>query len=98
MHTKIIQEYYAIKKSESVIYVQEEITLDVLPLGKSAMIVNIDCNSNLINRIYDLGITPNSIIKTAFKSPFGDPVAYLIKNTLIALRKKDCKNIIVAPI
>lgn len=80
------------------ICVQEEITLDVLPLGKSAKVVNIDYNSNLINRIYDLGITQNSIIKAAFKSPFGDPIAYLVKDTLIALRKKDCKSIIVDPI
>lgn len=52
--------------------VQKEITLDILPLDKSAKVVNIACNPNLINRIYDLGITQNSIIKAAFKSPFGD--------------------------
>ncbi len=77
---------------------QEEITLDMLPLGVSARVISVNCSNKFINRIFDLGITQNSIIKAMFKSPFGDPVAYMVKNTLIALRKKDCKNILVAPI
>lgn len=77
---------------------QDEITLDMLKTGDFARVIRVECNGELNNRIYALGITENSVINKVFKAPFGDPVAYSVKNTLIALRNKDCKNIIVAPI
>ena len=49
-------------------------------------------NSAKICEIEDAVITP------IFESTFGDPTAYLIKNAVIALRRKDCENIIVYPL
>lgn len=76
----------------------DKFTLDNLQINQKAVINEVFCNRNLINRIYDLGITENSVITPIYRSPFGDPTAYLIKNAVIALRKKDSKNIIVSPI
>ena len=73
-------------------------TLNNLPLDKSGIISSIKCKEYLINRIYDMGILENTIIKPLYRSPFGDPTAYLVKNTVIALRKKDSKYITVTPI
>lgn len=73
-------------------------TLDMLPLNESAVVEYIDCNEKLKNRLFDFGIIENSIITPVFNSPFSDPRAYLIKNSVIALRNNDSKKITVSPI
>lgn len=62
-----------------------------------ALIISVECSNGLKNRMYDMGILNGSLITPLYKSPFGDPTAYLIKNTVIALREKDCDNIFVTP-
>lgn len=71
------------------------LTLDKIRLGNSAKIIDINDKLEIKRRLLDLGIAPNSIIKPEFKSPFNDPVAYLVKGTTIALRLEDAKNITV---
>lgn len=77
---------------------KDKTTLDNLPLDKSAVVFSIDCNDCLINRIYDMGILKDTVITPLYRSPFGDPTAYLVKNAVIALRNKDSKYITVTPI
>lgn len=77
---------------------KEKFTLDNLPLEQSAVIYSIECKDCLINRIYDMGILKDTVIKPLYRSPFGDPTAYLVKNAVIALRNKDSKYITVTPI
>lgn len=83
---------------KSVNVMKEKCSLNELPLNTNAVIDSINCKENIINRIYDFGITEDSIIRPVFKSPFGDPTAYLIKNTIVALRNADSSYIIVTPI
>ncbi len=90
--------YYIIKKVEIGGTMQNQITLDSLPINTCAKIFSVNCDKKTQNRIFDLGITENAIITPVFKSPFNDPTAYYVKNTLIALRKKDSKNILVIPL
>lgn len=73
-----------------------EITLDKLGLGKNAMITYIDDKLRCKNRILDLGFTQDSEILKLRKSPLGDPTAYMIKGTLIALRNEDARYIKVS--
>ncbi len=46
-------------------------------------------------RMMDLGILPGTIIKTEMNSPGGDPTAYFIRDTLIALRNEQAAQICV---
>lgn len=46
----------------------------------------------------DLGIINGTIIKPVFKSPSGDPTAFEIRGTLIAIRKEDTSLIYVKKI
>lgn len=72
------------------------ISLDKLPLNKIAIIDNININNeNLKRRLSDLGLIKNTPIKSLYKSPLNDPKAYLIRGSVIALRKNDTKNIYV---
>lgn len=63
--------------------------LSELPLNKVGIIDNLNCNKNIRRRLLDLGLIKGSKITPIFKSPSNDPVAYEIRNTLIAIRKED---------
>lgn len=73
----------------------ENTTLDRIPLNCEAFIDSINCGNGIKNRIFDMGITEGEKIIPILKSPFGDPVAYLLKGTVIALRQNDCSKIMV---
>ena len=60
-----------------------------LPLNQVGIIDNLNCNENIRRRMLDLGLIKGTKITPVFKSPSGDPIAYEIRRTLIALRKED---------
>ena len=68
-------------------------TLDRLPLNSSGEIISLDFTGNLRRRILDLGFSVGSKVVSAFKSPAGDPVAYIVRGTVIALRNEDAERI-----
>ena len=68
-------------------------TLNNLPLGTSAKIMHMDCNPNIERRFLDLGFIKNTNITPILKSPSGDPVAFEIRGTVIAIREEDAKLI-----
>ena len=73
---------------------------NIHPLSKSKenkqyKVISVNVSNQIFHRILDLGIIPGTIIKTLQKSPSGDPVAYLVRGSVIALRNKDSKKIIV---
>lgn len=66
-----------------------------LNIGEEAIIRELKTDNSLKFRLQDIGFLKNTKIKVLHSSPSGDPRAYFIKNTTIALRNKDAKNIIV---
>lgn len=70
-------------------------TLDKLELNKCAEISSLNCNGDLRRRLLDLGLIHGTTIKAILKSPFGNPIAYEVRGTTIALRKEDSKFISV---
>lgn len=68
-------------------------TLNSLKLKQSGIVSNINCDANLKRRLSDLGIIKNTSITPVFKSVLGDPVAYEVRGSIIAIRNKDAKNI-----
>lgn len=64
-----------------------------LPLNTVGIINNVNCNKNIRRRLLDLGLVKGTKIIPVFKSPSGDPIAYEVRKTLIALRKEDTKFI-----
>ena len=63
--------------------------LNELPLNTVGIIDNLNCTKNIRRRLLDLGLVSGTKIVPVFKSPSGDPTAYEIRKTLIALRKED---------
>ena len=67
--------------------------LNELPLNTIGIIDELNCNGNTKRRLLDLGLVKGTKIIPVFKSPSGDPTAFEIRKTLIALRKDDSKLI-----
>ena len=53
------------------------------------------CRGQQRRRLLDLGIVPGAEITILMKSPLNDPVGYLVKDTIVALRKKQAECIII---
>ncbi len=72
-------------------FVKNSDTLADLKLGNSALINGIkpECDSDVRQRLLDLGFVKGAEVNVKNISPLGDPVAYYIHETLIALRKED---------
>lgn len=49
-------------------------------------------------RLLDLGLIPGTTVKAVLKSPLGDPTAYKIRGTIIALRSEETELIEVKKI
>lgn len=75
--------------------VEKVMTLADLGIGQEGIIKGISssCRGLKRKRMLDLGIIPGTIVKVELKSPAGDPTAYRIKDSLIALRKSQAKMI-----
>ena len=67
--------------------------LSELQLNKKARILKINCKENIKRRLLDLGMVKNTEIKPVFISPSGDPKAFEVRGTLIAIREEDTKKI-----
>lgn len=70
-------------------------TLDKVELNITKNIEKIICNSEISQRFTDLGFIHGSKITPILTSPSKNIRAYLIKDTVIAVRDIDSHNIIV---
>lgn len=68
-------------------------TLNHLTLGTQAKIVQLNSSGSLRRRLLDLGFVKDTNITAVLKSPSGDPIAYEVRGSLIALREEDSKKI-----
>lgn len=78
----------------------EGIPLDTLVPGQSGLVTGISSLSRGVERrrLFDLGIIPGTEINVEMISPGGDPTAYRIRGTVIALRSSQARLIRVNPI
>ena len=74
----------------------KDTSLDKLDIDKSATISTLHCNGDLRRRLLDLGLVNGTNIKAILKSPMGNPIAYEVRGTTIALRKEDSKLITIS--
>ncbi len=70
-------------------------TLSELAPGEGGIISDIKNDGSMRRRLMDLGFIKDSEVWCAAIAPFGDPKAYYIKDTLIALRYEDSSKIFI---
>jgi len=76
----------------------KKMNLNELPLNTKGYIVNLNCVGNIRRRLLDLGLVKNVCITPVLISPSGDPRAFNIRGSLIAIRKEDAKSITIKTI
>lgn len=65
------------------------ITLSTAQSGAALQITHIDVQGVLRRRLLDLGFVPGAVIQVLQRSPLGDPVAFRVNNTTVALRREE---------
>lgn len=75
-----------------------DIPLSSLPLGKKCKVKKLISDGLIRRRMLDLGLIDNTVVESLQKSPSGDPVAYLIRGAVIALRSDVASLILVETI
>lgn len=75
------------------------IRLSALPTGVEASVVELDerCRGFSRRRLMDLGLTPGTRIEVAMENTFGDPRAFRIRGTTIALRRDQADQVWILP-
>ncbi len=71
--------------------------LSGLKLGENSIIAGLsrECRGANRRRLLDLGFVPGTEVETSLSSPLGNPRAYLIKGTSIALRKEQADLVLI---
>ncbi len=67
--------------------------LTQLPLGSSGRVIGVAQDSD--RRMWDMGLVEGTTVQSLFRSPLGDPTAYLVRGAVIALRKKDAARVLI---
>ena len=68
-------------------------TLNNLPIGSTGKVISLVSLDKDRRRMLDLGFILGTKVKALFRSPLGDPTAYLVRGTIIAIRDADAKKI-----
>lgn len=68
-------------------------TLSDMKENQSAVIADIENSTGVKRRLFDMGFTAGAKIYCTDIGIFGSPIAYQIRGSKIALRKKDANEI-----
>lgn len=68
-------------------------TLDRLRRGQTATVTALDIDGAQRRRLMDMGVLPGTHIHIDRVSPLGDPTAYLVRGSVIALRREQARGI-----
>lgn len=69
--------------------------LSQLPLNQNGRIEKVKCDEGIKRRLLDMGLVKGTNIKPILISPSGDPRAFFVRGTIIAIRDEDAQNIIL---
>ena len=81
------------KKCKGIYSMTKNTSMDLLKVDTEGIVKRITNVGSMRRRLNDLGIIENTKITCVGESPLGDPRAYLIRGSIIALRNEDAKNI-----
>lgn len=69
---------------------------DLVP-GEGCVIDRIDIDGPVRRRMLDLGMHPGSKVRCAYIAPSGTPMAFWVKDCMLAMRKSDCRQVGIIP-
>ena len=71
------------------------VSLNTLNVGEQARVDSLDFHASNRRRFQDIGLIDGTEVECLRKAACGDPVAYLIRGAVIALRNEDAAKIFV---
>lgn len=71
------------------------IPLSCMAEGQTARVGELLATGSMRRRLLDIGLVEGTDVSCLQKSPAGDPVAYLIRGAVIAIRSEDSSQILV---
>lgn len=72
-----------------------KMALNCLKVGQSGTVVSVNAKDAILRRLLDIGIIEGTRVSCVLKSPSGDPIAYLIRGAVIAIRNEDSSEIVI---
>ncbi len=73
----------------------KSLPLSCIPVGARGIISAVNGDFKNKDRLSELGFTKDTEVMALHKSPTGDPAAYYIKGSVMALRREDADNILI---
>jgi Fe2+ transport system protein FeoA len=70
-------------------------TLKELGIGKSGLVLAVNCEKVLRRRLLEMGITPRTTVTVKKAAPMGDPIELLLRGYVLSLRLEDAEKITV---
>jgi len=68
-------------------------TLDSLPIGQIARVVEIVGDDAISVRLMEMGLTEGELIRAQSIAPMGDPIEYEIRGYRLSLRKNEARRV-----
>lgn len=68
-------------------------TLAGLQRGQRARVTGLEATGMVRRRMMDLGLLAGAEVEVIMASPLGDPRAYLVRGTMLALRERDARGV-----
>ena len=69
--------------------------LGMLNKDEECVVLLIENDRSIKRRLQELGVVDGTKIKCLYKSPLGDPSAYLVRGAVIALRREDADTVLI---
>jgi ferrous iron transport protein A len=73
-------------------------TLNQLPVGRQAKIVDVEGDDGVATRLMEMGLTEDEVITLIGFAPLGDPIEFQIRGYRLSLRIAEAQRITVIPL
>lgn len=74
------------------------VPLQALPPGGAGLVTELRIDGPARRRLLDLGFVSGTIVRAVRRSPLGDPTAYEVRGSILAVRREDAARILVQPV
>lgn len=71
-------------------------TLDRLPEGDSATVIDVEGDDAIAVRLLEMGLTDGEMIKSLGAAPLGDPLEFEIRGYRISLRGNEARRVLIS--
>ncbi|MCR4403546.1 MAG: ferrous iron transport protein A [Firmicutes bacterium] len=72
---------------------ENQLALSQAPLGTTCRVTSLSATGFCRRRLLDVGLVPGACVTPVRRSPAGDPTAYSVKGSLIALREREAGQV-----